>query len=75
MIVGALCLFRIGRPAAGALAGVAMVEGFGRGPEFSGALVQCVMVFYGLAVALIAVNVSQTCADVSKIISREAPAR
>jgi hypothetical protein len=35
---------------------------------------QCVMVFYGLAVALIAVNVSQTYSDVSKIISGEASA-
>ncbi len=42
--------------------------------EFGGALVQCVMVFYGLAVALIAVNVSQTYSDVSKIVSQEATA-
>jgi hypothetical protein len=42
--------------------------------EFSGALVQCVMVFYGLAVALIAVNVSQTYSDVSKVVSGEASA-
>jgi hypothetical protein len=28
--------------------------------QFSGSMVQCVMVFYGLAVTLIAVNVSQT---------------
>jgi hypothetical protein len=42
--------------------------------EFSGALVQCVMVFYGLAVALIAVSVWQTYSDVSKIISGEASA-
>ena len=42
--------------------------------EFSGAMLQCVMVFYGLAVALTAVNVSQTYSDVSKIISGEASA-
>jgi hypothetical protein len=42
--------------------------------EFSGALVQCVMVFYGLAVALIAVSVSQTYSDTSKIVSGEATA-
>jgi Protein of unknown function (DUF4239) len=42
--------------------------------EFGGAIVQCVMVFYGLAVALIAVNVSQTYSDVSKIVSQEATA-
>src|SRR5262245_16917485 len=40
--------------------------------EFSGAIVQCVMVFYGLAVALIAVNVFQTYSDVTKMISQEA---
>ena len=33
-----------------------------------------VMVFYGLALALIAVNVFETYADVSKIISQEATA-
>jgi hypothetical protein len=42
--------------------------------EFSGSLVQSVMVFYGLAVALISVNVWQTYGDVSKIISQEATA-
>src|SRR5262245_13002292 len=42
--------------------------------EFSGALVQAVMVFYGLAVALIAVNVWQTHSDVAKIVSEEATA-
>ena len=40
--------------------------------EFSGAIVQCIMVFYGLAVALIAVTVFQTYGDVSKITSEEA---
>jgi Protein of unknown function (DUF4239) len=42
--------------------------------HFSGSMVQCVMVFYGLAVALIAVNVSQTYSDVSKLVSQEATA-
>ena len=42
--------------------------------EFTGAMVQCVMVFYGLAVALIAVSVSQTYSDVSKVVSGEATA-
>lgn len=40
--------------------------------HFSGAMVHSVMVFYGLAVALIAVNVFETYADVSKVISQEA---
>jgi hypothetical protein len=44
----------------------------GEDSEFSGAMVQAIMVFYGLAVALIAVSVWQTYSDVSKIISQEA---
>jgi hypothetical protein len=42
--------------------------------EFTGAMMQSVMVFYGLAVALMAVSVSQTYSDVSKIVSGEATA-
>ncbi|MDB6133707.1 MAG: hypothetical protein JWM59_1950 [Verrucomicrobiales bacterium] len=42
--------------------------------EFTGAVMQSVMVFYGLAVALMAVNVSETYNDVSKIVSSEATA-
>ena len=40
--------------------------------EFGGAMLQAVMVFYGLAVALIAVSVFETYSDVSATISREA---
>jgi len=40
--------------------------------EFAGAMVQSVMVFYGLAVALIAVSVWQTYSDVSTTVSHEA---
>ena len=40
--------------------------------DFNGAMLQAVMVFYGLAVALIAVSVWQTYADVSKTLSSEA---
>jgi hypothetical protein len=40
--------------------------------EFSGSMLQAVMVFYGLAVALIAVSVFETYSDVSAIISQEA---
>src|SRR5690349_9445194 len=40
--------------------------------EFVGAVVQSIMVFYGLALALIAVNVWQTYNDVSKTVSMEA---
>ncbi len=40
--------------------------------EFSGALVQCVMVFYGLAAGLIAVSVFQTYSEATTDISYEA---
>jgi ABC-type multidrug transport system fused ATPase/permease subunit len=40
--------------------------------EFSGSMLQAVMVFYGLAVALIAVSVFDTYSGVSAIVSREA---
>jgi hypothetical protein len=42
--------------------------------DFTGAMMQSVMMFYGLAVALIAVSVWQTYADTQKIISNEASA-
>lgn len=40
--------------------------------EFTGAMLQSVMVFYGLAVALIAVTVFQTHSDTTKIVDQEA---
>ncbi|MEO5913523.1 MAG: DUF4239 domain-containing protein [Luteolibacter sp.] len=40
--------------------------------EFSGAMLQAVMVFYGLAVALMSVSVWETYGEVSKTISQEA---
>jgi hypothetical protein len=42
--------------------------------EFCSTIVQSVMVFYGLAVALIAVTVWQTYSDTSRIVSQEATA-
>ena len=40
--------------------------------EFSGAMVQAIMVFYGLAVALVAVSVWETHSEVSDVVAREA---
>ncbi len=40
--------------------------------DFTGAMVQAVMVFYGLAVALVAVSVWETHAEVSGLVSEEA---
>lgn len=42
--------------------------------EFTGAMMQSVMVFYGLAVALIAVTVFQTYSETSKVVTGEATA-
>ena len=72
MIVGTLCLFAIG--------GLLLVRRLvlphlrihDEDAHFSAAMVHSVMVFYGLALALIAVNVFETYADVSTIISQEA---
>jgi hypothetical protein len=72
VIVGSLCLFAIG--------GLLLIRRFvlprlrihEEDAHFSGAMVHSVMIFYGLALALIAVNVFETYADVSKIISQEA---
>jgi hypothetical protein len=42
--------------------------------EFTGAMMQSVMVFYGLAVALIAVTVFETYSDTAQIVEQEATA-
>ena len=73
-IVGSLCLFAIAGLLAVRHRVLPRLQVQVQDSEFSGALVQCVMVFYGLAVALIAVNVSQTYSDVSKVVSQEATA-
>lgn len=72
VIIGSLCLFSIG--------GLLLVRRFvlprlridHHDSHFSGSIVHSVMVFYGLALALIAVNVFETYSDVSKIVSGEA---
>jgi hypothetical protein len=72
VIIGTLCLF--------AVAGLLLIRRkvlprlhvVGADSEFTGAMLQSVMVFYGLAVALIAVSVWQTYSDTSKVVSAEA---
>jgi hypothetical protein len=72
MIIGSLCAF--------AIVGLLLVRRIVlprlrirvEDSEFSGSMLQAVMVFYGLAVALIAVSVFETYSDVSAIISEEA---
>jgi Protein of unknown function (DUF4239) len=74
VIIGSLCLFGIGGCLLVRRRILPRLRVNAQDSEFSGALVQCVMVFYGLAVALIAVSVSQTYSDVSKVVSGEASA-
>src|SRR6185503_17757631 len=72
VIIGSLCLFTV--------VGLALVRRFVlprlrihiEDSEYAGGMLQSVMVFYGLAVALMAVSVSQSYSDVSKILSGEA---
>lgn len=74
LIVGLLCVFAIGGLVVVRRRVLPHLRVHAQDSEFTGAMIQCVMVFYGLAVALIAVNVSQTYSDVSKIVSGEASA-
>jgi len=46
----------------------------GADSDFTGAMLQSVMVFYGLAAALIAVTVFQTYSDTTKVVTGEATA-
>jgi hypothetical protein len=73
-IVGFLCLFAIGGLLLVRRRVLPHLRIHDEDSHFSAAMVHSVMVFYGLALALIAVNVFETYADVSKIISQEATA-
>lgn len=74
LIIGLLCLF--------AVTGLMLVQRYvlpwlditAEDAEFTGAMMQSVMMFYGLAVALIAVSVWQTYSDTQKLVSGEATA-
>ncbi len=71
-IVGSLCLFSVVGLAVVRRCVLPRLRIQVADSEFTGAMLQSIMVFYGLAVALMAVNVSQTYTDVSKIVSGEA---
>ncbi len=73
-IVASLCLFVIGGLLLVRRRVLPRLQIYVQDSEFSGAMVQSVMVFYGLSVALIAVSVFETYSDVSKVISQEATA-
>ncbi len=72
VIIVTLCLFAVGGLLLIRRRVLPRLRVEGGDSEFSGAMLQSVMVFYGLAVALIAVSVWQTYSDISKIVSEEA---
>ena len=74
VIIGSLCLFAIGGLLLVRRRILPYLRVGAEDSEFSGTMVQAVMVFYGLAVALIAVSVWQTYSDVGKTVSDEATA-
>ena len=74
VIVGSLGLFAVGGMAVVRRHVLPRLRIQAADSEFTGAMVQAVMVFYGLAVALIAVSVFETYSDVSRIVSQEASA-
>jgi Protein of unknown function (DUF4239) len=73
-IIGSLCLFALGGLLLVRRRVLPRLRIHDEDAHFSGAMVHSVMVFYGLALALIAVNVFETYADVSKVVSQEATA-
>jgi uncharacterized protein DUF4239 len=72
VIIGTLCLFAVGGLLLIRRRVLPRLHVVGTDSEFTGAMLQSVMVFYGLAVALIAVSVWQTYSDTSKVVSAEA---
>ena len=72
VIIGSLCLFAIGGLLFVRRRVLPRLRIQKEDAHATGTMVHSVMVFYGLAVALIAVNVFETYSDVSKIISQEA---
>jgi FtsH-binding integral membrane protein len=72
VIIGSLSLFAVGGLLVVRRRVLPRLRVTAEDSDFTGAMMQSVMVFYGLAVALIAVSVWQTYSDVQKIVSEEA---
>lgn len=72
VIIGTLCLFSVVGLLVVRRRVLPRLRVEGGDSEFTGSMLQSVMVFYGLAVALIAVSVWQTYSDVAKVVSEEA---
>ena len=73
-IILTLCLFAVGGLLLIRRKVIPRLRVQGVDSEFTGAMLQSVMVFYGLAVALIAVTVFQTYSDTAKVVTGEATA-
>lgn len=72
LIIGCLCLYSLVGLAVTRRWILPRMEVQPEDSDFTGAMVQAVMVFYGLAVALVAVSVWETHAEVSGMVSEEA---
>jgi hypothetical protein len=73
-IIGILCLFSVVGLVVVRRRVLPRLRVEGSDSDFTGAMLQSIMVFYGLAVALIAVSVWQTYSDTSKVVTEEATA-
>ncbi len=74
MLIGLLCAFSLGGLVVVRRRVLPRLRLQAEDSEFTGAMLQAVMVFYGLAVALIAVSVWQSYSDAAKLVSQEAAA-
>ncbi|HEX5703574.1 MAG TPA: DUF4239 domain-containing protein [Pyrinomonadaceae bacterium] len=74
VIIATLCLFAVGGSLLVRRLVLPRLRVDAGDSEFTGAMLQSVMVFYGLAVALIAVTVFQTYSDTQKVVTGEATA-
>lgn len=73
-IIGSLCAFGLGGLLLVRRYVLPRLEVHVEDSQFTGTMLQAILVFYGLAVALIAVNVWQSYSDSQKVISGEASA-
>ena len=74
LIIALLCLYSVGGLLLVRRKVIPRLQVQGADSEFTGAMLQSVMVFYGLAVALIAVTVFQTYSDTTSVVTGEATA-
>jgi hypothetical protein len=74
LIIAVLCLYSVGGLLLVRRHVITRLRVEGVDSEFTGAMLQSVMVFYGLAVALIAVTVFQTYSDTTSVVTGEATA-